>query len=258
MVIGYPKFDVVPVHYKPRLFSDDKPVVIYNPHFVAELSSWARWGTEILEYFLQQKTYNFIFAPHTNLFNRTLKPHDFPKKYCEAKHILVDLGSEKSVDMTYTQAADIYLGDVSSQVYEFIRTPRPCLFLNAHAVDWRKESNTLYLFWQMGPVIDQLPDLWEQLRQPFPLSTASMASCLYPAHRQSRLLGMKGENRISPCDPPSRIESSLQRELLTNPLPNPYVSIQEKLFNETFSMTAEPAGLRAAEAIHHYLTKGKK
>ncbi len=60
----------------------------------------------------------------------------------------------------------------------------------------------------MGPVIDQLPDLWEQLR--------------------------------------------------TNPLPNPYVAIQEKLFHETFSMTAEPAGLRAAEAIHHYLTKGKK
>ncbi len=234
MVIGYPKFDVVPIHYKPRLFSDDKPVVIYNPHFVPELSSWMRWGVEILEYFLQQKTYNFIFAPHTNLFNRTLKPHDFPKKYCEAKHILVDLGSEKSVDMTYTQAGDIYLGDVSSQVYEFIRTPRPCIFLNAHTVDWRNQSNTLYLFWQMGPVIDQLPDLWEQLRtnpQPFPLSTASMASCLYPAHRQSRLLGMKG---------------------------NPYVSIQEKLFNETFSVTAESAGLRASKAIHHYLTKGKK
>ncbi len=51
--------------------------------------------------------------------------------------------------------------------------------------------------------------------QPFPLSTAAMASCLYPAHRRSRLLGMKGENRDSPpCDPPSRKESSLQRELL--------------------------------------------
>ena len=51
--------------------------------------------------------------------------------------------------------------------------------------------------------------------QPFPLSTASMASYLYPAHRQSRLLGMKGENHDSPpCDPPSCKESSLQRELL--------------------------------------------
>ena len=184
IVIGYPKFDIVPVNNKPKLFADDKPVIIYNPHFVPELSSWTRWGVEILEYFFQQKTYNFIFAPHANLFNRTLKPHDFPKKYRHAPHILVDLGSEKSVDMTYTQAADIYLGDVSSQVYEFIRTPRPCIFLNAHAVDWRNQSNSHYLFWQMGPVIDQLPDLWEQLR--------------------------------------------------TNPLPNPYVSIQEKLFNDNF------------------------
>jgi hypothetical protein len=207
-VIGYPKFDVIPVHYKPRLFTDNKPVVIYNPHFVSELTSWTRWGVEILEYFFQQKTYNFIFAPHTNLFNRTLKPHDFPKKYYHASHLLVDLGSEKSVDMTYTQAADIYLGDVSSQVYEFIRTPRPCFFLNAHATDWRNQSNTLYLFWQMGPVIDQLPDLWEKLR--------------------------------------------------TNSLANPYVSIQEKLFNDTFSVTAEPAGLRASAAIHHYLTREKK
>ena len=64
--------------------------------------------------------------------------------------------------------------------------------------------------------------LLQLINQPFPLSTASMASCLYPAHRRSRLLGMTpvswgqaGENRDSPpCDPPSRKESSLQRELL--------------------------------------------
>lgn len=29
--------------------------------------------------------------------------------------------------MTYTPAADIYLGDVSSQSYEFLLDPRPCL-----------------------------------------------------------------------------------------------------------------------------------
>ena len=54
-----------------------------------------------------------------------------------------------------------------------------------------------------------------QAGQPFPLSTAAMASCLYPAHRRSRLLGMKGETlRSLPLRPPSGKESSLQRELL--------------------------------------------
>ena len=53
-----------------------------------------------------------------------------------------------------------------------------------------------------------------ELKPPFPPSTAAMASCLYPAHRRSRLLGMKGEERSSlPLRPPSGKESSLQREL---------------------------------------------
>ncbi len=69
------------------------------------------------------------------------------------------------------------------------------------------------------PISPEFKILMEE--QPFPLSTASMASCLYPAHRRSRLLGMKGENHDSPpCDPPSRKESSLQRELLMEELPS--------------------------------------
>jgi hypothetical protein len=167
VIIGYPKFDVIPKEYKPQVFADNKPTVIYNPHF-ADTSSWWRWGLEILEYFYNQKQYNFIFAPHTLLFNRILKPKDLPKKYYHASHVVIDLGSEKSVDMTYTQSADVYLGDISSQVYEFIRIPRPCIFLNAHGIDWRNQANTLYLCWGMGPVIDQLPQLWEKL-QTYPL-----------------------------------------------------------------------------------------
>jgi hypothetical protein len=59
--------------------------------------------------------------------------------------------------MSYTNRGDIYLGDVSSQVYEFLRVPRPCLFLNSHGVDWRGDPN--YLHWQAGPVLDNADDL---------------------------------------------------------------------------------------------------
>ena len=53
--------------------------------------------------------------------------------------------------MTLTRAADVYLGDVSSQVYEFLRTPRPCVFINAHGVDWQGDED--YRFWRYGPVV---------------------------------------------------------------------------------------------------------
>ena len=71
--------------------------------------------------------------------------------------------------MTYTQAADIYLGDVSSQMYEFIRRPRPCLFLNAHRVRWQNDAS--YTCWNFGTVIDdlaQLPILLAQVPLPNP------------------------------------------------------------------------------------------
>lgn len=161
VIVGYPKFDLIPPAHKPRLFNSDKPVIVYNPHFATDIASWSQWGLKILEYFYQQSTFNCIFAPHRNLFNRVLHPRILPKKYFNASHLIMDLGSEKSVNMTYTQAADIYLGDVSSQVYEFIRVPKPCIFLNAHAAAW--QNHPYYLCWQFGTVIDNLADLWAHL-----------------------------------------------------------------------------------------------
>ena len=76
---------------------------------------------------------------------------------------MIDLGSNRLFDMSYTSGADLYLGDVSSQVYEFLATPRPCLFLNAHEVDWAGDPD--YLFWTLGDVIDDLADLPKALDQ---------------------------------------------------------------------------------------------
>ena len=74
-------------------------------------------------------------------------------------------GSARSVDMTYTLAGDIYLGDVSSQIYEWIIRPRPAIFLNSHAGNWAEDPN--YAHWHLGPVLDNL------LALPAALATAS-------------------------------------------------------------------------------------
>jgi hypothetical protein len=76
---------------------------------------------------------------------------NMPRKFDPPPNILIDKGSHASADMTYIRAADIYLGDTSSQIYEFLFEPRPCVFLNSHGVEW--ENNPSYLHWALGEVI---------------------------------------------------------------------------------------------------------
>ncbi len=63
--------------------------------------------------------------------------------------------------MDYTLGCDIYVGDVSSQVYEFLVRPRPCLFLNAHGAEWR--GNPDYAMWAFGPVIGPDDDIGQAI-----------------------------------------------------------------------------------------------
>src|SRR5690606_38441003 len=60
------------------------------------------------------------------------------------------------------KAADIYIGDVSSQFYEFMTNPRPCIFLNPEGVDYKDDIN--YRFWQCGDVINSINELNEALK----------------------------------------------------------------------------------------------
>lgn len=159
-VNGYVKLDLMHrmARSAPRLFDNDRPVVLYAPHFRNDLSSWRRWGREVIEAFRGQERYNLVFAPHIRLFHdasRAVKAE--LRALAEPGRILVDLDSDRLVDMTYTAQADIYLGDVSSQVYEFLARPRPCVFLNAHRVHWQKDPN--YRFWTLGDVVDDLAQL---------------------------------------------------------------------------------------------------
>lgn len=161
-MVGYPKFDIVEaLSPEPKSpFSDQRPIVLYNPHFDPKLSSWPRWGAQVLERFAADDRYNLIFAPHVRLFDQADAPDLGPvDRFRDHPRIHIDLGGPAAIDMTYTRVADVYLGDVSSQIYEFLRTPKPAIFLNAHGVDWVGDES--YRHWRYGPVLDQveaLPD----------------------------------------------------------------------------------------------------
>lgn len=174
-IIGYPKFDVLGKEKTSgtRIFENPRPTVLYTPHFVEDLSSWYDWGLDILEMFHRSDRYNLIFAPHIMLFAKRDPRRSIPGKYFEAPHIHIDTGSLASVDMTYTNMADVYLGDVSSQVYEFAVRPRPCIFLDPHGIDWRDDPS--FRFWNLGPVITSLRDLERAFEAPPMLDDATRA-----------------------------------------------------------------------------------
>ncbi len=152
-IVGYPKFETVTASRPPcsPLFATARPTVLYNPHFRSDLSSWPAFGAKVLESFAAQDQYNLIFAPHVRMAaERAAELRAVAARYAGARNIHIDLGGPRCCDMTYTEAADVYLGDVSSQVYEFLRVPRPCLFLNATKRDRTGDEN--YAHWALGPV----------------------------------------------------------------------------------------------------------
>ena len=173
-IVGYPKFDLATQPTVLSALDDDRPIVLYNPHATPHLSSWYKMGRAVLDWFAEHPEYRLIFAPHVMLFERPLVisidplafgwPGKISKRHLSAENIHIDLGSRACTTMSYTDRADIYIGDVSSQVYEFLRTPRPCLFLDANGVtDWANDRN--FIHWQAGPVISEVGRLGEGLEQ---------------------------------------------------------------------------------------------
>lgn len=173
-IVGYPKFDLEPASSGP--FPDDAgPVVLYNPHVSPHLSSWYALGAAVLDWFVRNPRYRLIFAPHVMLFHRPTvvtidrlrvdRPGTIAAPVLAAPNIHVDLGSPASTDMTYTRRADVYLGDASSQVYEFLRRPGPCAFLDAHRTDWRGDPS--YAHWKAGPVLRDVAALPDALDRAF-------------------------------------------------------------------------------------------
>lgn len=174
-IVGYSKFDMLKGRTADRFFPDDKPVFIYNPHFDPVLSSWYDHGPAILEWFAAHPQYNLIFAPHVMLFFKSLhispeykkgrlRP-DLKPEWYDCPNILIDTGSDRLFDMSYTLAADVYIGDMSSQVYEFLYRPRAAFFVDVHSRGNSNEGKPAYEMWQNGPVVTNALDLFALVPQ---------------------------------------------------------------------------------------------
>jgi len=139
------------------LFANDQPVILYNPHFEAGLSSWSRFLGPMLQQFSRQRGLNLVVAPHVKMFCNASRRKRERIETRSTETILIDTGSDRSIDSTYLALASVYVGDVSSQVYEFLANPRPCVFLNAHAVNWRTDPH--YIHWHLGDVVEDPAEL---------------------------------------------------------------------------------------------------
>jgi len=161
-IVGYPKFDAADrlrdESWSP--FATERPIILYNPHFSPTLGSWASHGFDIARHIVESGRYNLVIAPHIRLCDsrsgRAAAEAVFGP-FAALPQVHLDLGSERSIDMTYTRMADLYLGDVSSQVYEFLRHPRPCLFVNGDGRSWLGDPN--HDHWRFGPVVDAAHDI---------------------------------------------------------------------------------------------------
>ncbi|ARR57895.1 hypothetical protein HY78_30885 (plasmid) [Rhizorhabdus wittichii DC-6] len=162
-IIGYPKFDTIDISRRPRFFADENPVFLYNPHFDPHLSSWYDQGAAVMDLFVRRyPDYNLIVAPHVMLFKKkihySLEYHrlrirpEIEKRFIEAPNIIIDTGSPRLFDMSYTLAADAYIGDVSSQIYEFLSHRGACFFLDTEPLRAEPSASPRYLSWGAGEV----------------------------------------------------------------------------------------------------------
>ena len=176
-VIGYAKFDILRGRQPEKFFDNDNPVFLYNPHFDPYLSSWYDHGPALLRWFAAHPEYNLICAPHVMLFFKKLhvsaeykisrsRP-EIPSDIANVENILIDTDSERLFDMSYTLAADAYIGDVSSQIYEFLYRPRAVFIIDTHSTE-TEHNGPAYEFWKNGPVLrdfDNLTDLLPRWRE---------------------------------------------------------------------------------------------
>jgi hypothetical protein len=162
-VTGYAKADFRHRTPAATLFAEPRPIVLYNPHWQQHRSSWWRWGAETVRQIVASGRYNLIFAPHQRLVERAPEIATLCAELAERPDVHCDYQSFATVDGSYTAAADIYLGDTSSQVVEFLIRPRPCVFLDAQGVAW--PGDPAYDMWTNGEVVTDPAELLPALQR---------------------------------------------------------------------------------------------
>jgi len=139
------------------LFANDRPIVLYVPHWQRHRSSWWAWGERAIDTVVASGHYNLIFAPHQRLVEKAPELREVAARLAGRADVHCDLDSFAMVDGSYTAAADLYLGDTSSQVVEFLMRPRPCVFLDPAGVAW--EGDPSYAMWEAGEVVTDIAAL---------------------------------------------------------------------------------------------------
>ena len=170
LVTGYAKFEQIDLNSKPNYFDNERPTFVYNPHFDPHLSSWYTMGPDVLRWFASKsgQSYNLIFAPHVMLFRKSVhvspeykiaksRP-DIPAEIAHADNILIDVDGPSLFDMSYMLAADAYIGDASSQLYEFLVRPRPVILLDQEG--WLQDQGQACLpFLETGPAVRNISEM---------------------------------------------------------------------------------------------------
>ncbi len=160
VVAGYAKLDYFRYHpaQATGLFRETKPVVIYNPHFDPNVTSFFDQGRELLESLSASGKYNVIFMPHPDLARRVQ-----PLLAELAKLPNIAIAERSKINLDYMAAADIYLTDVSSSVFEWLYFNKPVLFFNTKKIVW--QHNRYYLSWVLGEVVETVPSMLEGIDQ---------------------------------------------------------------------------------------------
>lgn len=199
---------------RPPLFANDRPVILYNPHFDRRMGTGETMARRLVETVCAGGKYNLVIAPHVRMARGWSDRRKARWQALEVpERVIVDLGSDRSSDMSYTLAADLYVGDVSSQVYEYLVRPRPCLFVNGHGADW--QDNPDYAMWRFGTVIE--PD--EDLPRAIELAFESWPF-FRKAQRQRTMAAFdgidwdaSGEIRMDGPDPAARIAEIIAQDV---------------------------------------------
>ncbi|MGB4598396.1 MAG: hypothetical protein WBI04_00290 [Trichlorobacter sp.] len=158
-VCGYVKLDFCghSTRSLPHFFDNGKPTILYNPHFDIQSSSLLV-AEQVIRQIMEQSPYNLVVAPHIRTAeNMSELQRTRWQQLIVPGRMIIDLDSPRLIDMTYTLSADLYLGDVSSQLYEFLIRPRPVAFINAHHVAW--QSNKRFAGWALGEVAEEISDV---------------------------------------------------------------------------------------------------
>lgn len=143
-------------------FDAERPIVLFNPHREPRLTSRFRFTEPLIEGFAQDRSMNLIVAPHVKVFHRRSQDVLDAFRARSTGNVLMDPGSDYSVDGTYPAVAQVYVGDISSQVYDYLDRPRPCVFLNAHGIDWKDDPN--FANWHLGDVVDDPAKVMDAIR----------------------------------------------------------------------------------------------